>query len=86
MPLLPGYKKNFETLCRAVSAGDAALMECKLAATGEMVAVISAVNRHPDGAIDLVPLAMLFQGNPYQIVNPPKPGGGFHSQQEGFHV
>jgi len=86
MALLPGHKANFETLCRAVSAGDAALMECQFTATGEAVAVICAANRHPDGAVAFVPLAMLFQDNPYQTVNSPKPGGGFCSQEEVFNV
>ena len=70
MALLPGHKANFETLCRAVSAGDAVLMECQFAATGKVVAVVCAANRQPDGTIDFVPLATLFQDNPYQIVNP----------------
>ena len=86
MGLLPGHKQNFQTFCRAVSAGDAALMECQLAATGEVVAVICAANRQSDGSIDFLPLAMLFQDNPYQTVNPPKPGGGFYSQEEAGHV
>ncbi len=86
MGLLPGHKANFETLRRAVSAGDAALMECQLAATGEVVAVVCAANRHPDGTVDFVPLAMLFQDNPYNIVNPPKPDGGFCCQEEACDV
>ncbi len=84
MALMPGQKKNFETLRRAVLAGDAALVECQLAATGEQVAVICAANRAPDNAVDFAPLAMLFQGNPYQTVNPP--GGGFQSQEETARV
>ena len=42
--------------------------------------------RHADGSIDFLPLAMLFQDNPYQTLNPPKPGGGFHSQEEVLDV
>jgi len=45
MPLTLGQKKNFETLRRAMLAGDAALVECPLAATGEAVAVVCAANR-----------------------------------------
>ncbi len=86
MTLMQGQKKNFETLRRAMLAGDAALMECQLAATGEQVAVICAANRAADGTIDFVPLAMLFQDDPYRTVTPPQPGGGFHTQREATRV
>jgi len=82
MPLLAGHKHNFTTLQRAFAAGDAALMECQLAATGEEVAVICAANRLPDQSIEFVPVAMMFPGNPYEMVNPPRPEGGFYSQEE----
>jgi hypothetical protein len=45
MPLSAGHKRNFNTLRRVFRAGDAALMECQVAATGETAAVICAVNR-----------------------------------------
>ena len=50
MPLSVGHKRNFNTLRRAFRTGDAALMECQLAATGETAAVICAVNRLADGS------------------------------------
>lgn len=86
MGLLPSHKANFETLRRAVLSKDATLMECQLVATGELVAVVCAVNHHQNGDIDFVPLAMLFQDSPYQTLNPPNPDGGFYSQMEVFHV
>ena len=82
MPLSVGYKRNFNTLRQAFRAGDAALMECQLAATGETAAVICAANRLADGGVEFVPFATMFPGNPYQAVNPPNPDGGFHSQEE----
>ena len=82
MPLTPGHKQNFETLQQAFAAGNAALMECQLAPTGETVPVICAANRLDDGEIQFVPVAMMFNGNPYEIVNPPKPEGGFWRQEE----
>jgi hypothetical protein len=82
MPLSKGYKQNFNTLRRAFLAGDAALMECQLAATGELVAVICAANRLTDGSTEFAPFAMLFPGNPYEAINPPKPEGGFYTQEE----
>ena len=80
MSLSAGYKQNFETLRRAIVAGDAALMECQLAATGEVVAVVCAANRLSDGGAEFVPLATLFSGDPYTTVNPPNPNGGFYTQ------
>jgi hypothetical protein len=80
MLLSVGHKRNFNTLRRAFRTGEAALMECQLAATGETAAVICAVNRLPDDQFELVPIATLFPGNPYEAVSPPNPSGGFCSQ------
>ncbi len=80
MALATGHKANFETLQAAFDNGDVALMECQLAATGEPVAVVCAANRHDDGSVEFAPFAMLFNDNPYEILNPPKPEGGFHQQ------
>jgi hypothetical protein len=80
MAIADGHKTNFETLRQALDAGDVALMECQLAATGETIAVICAANRHPDGDVEFVPIAMMFNGNPYESLNPPNPDGGFHEQ------
>jgi hypothetical protein len=82
MAIAKGHKANFNTLVEAIRAGDVALMECELAATGENVAVICAANRLPDGEVEFAPFAMLFSGNPYTTVNPPKADGGFFKQEE----
>ena len=82
MALLPGYRANFDTLRQAFLAGDAALMECQLAATGEPVAVVCAANRQDDGSVEFAPFCMMFPGNPYELLNPPKPGDGFFTQDE----
>ena len=82
MGMAKGHKKNFNTLVEAVAAGRVALMECQLATTGETVAVICAANGQPDGGVEFIPFAMLFNDNPYTLVNPPNPDGGFHSQEE----
>ena len=81
MALSVGYKKNFNTLRRAFRTGDAALMECQSAATGQTAAVICAANRLADGSIEFIPFATMFPGNPYQEVNPPNPDGGFYSEE-----
>ena len=82
MAIPKGHKDNFQTLVDAFQNNDVALMECQLSATGEAVAVICAANRMPDGEIEFAPFAMLFNGNPYEMVNPPKVDGGFSSQEE----
>lgn len=84
MSLAAGYRTNFDALGRAFAAGDVALLECQLNATGEAMPVICAVNRLPDQQVEFVPFAMLFTGNPYETVNPRDPDGGFHSQEEAW--
>ena len=82
MPLTIGHKTNFDTLQQAFAAGDVALMECQLASTGEVVPVICAAIRLENGEIEFVPFAMMFNDDPYRLVNPPKPEGGFWRQEE----
>ena len=82
MALATGHKANFETLQQAFDNGDLALIECQLAATGEPVAVLCAANRQPDGEVEFAPFAMLFNGNPYELLNPPNSEGGFFTQDE----
>jgi len=65
-----GHKNNFETLKQAVANGDLALMECQSSATGKPVMVLCAVNRSRD-EFEFVPVAKLFDGNPYDEVIPP---------------
>lgn len=77
MALAVGHKASFESLSEAFEAGDVALMECELRATGEEVAVICAANRLANGEVEFVPFAMFFNGNPYELLNPPNPDGGF---------
>ena len=82
MAIPKGHRQNFQTLVDAFNNGDVALMECELEATGETVAVICAASRLPNGEIEFAPFAMLFNDNPYKMVNPPKAEGGFCSQDE----
>jgi hypothetical protein len=82
MPISPAQKQNFNTLRRAFRSGDAALMECQLAATGEAVAVVCAANRQPDKSVEFLPFAMFFPDDPYRLINPPNPDGGFFNQEE----
>ena len=79
--LLSGHKTNFDTLCRAVRNGDAAIVDCQHRETGESVAVVCAVNA--DHEYELIPLAMLFDGDPYELLNPPSAEGGYVSGADG---
>jgi hypothetical protein len=83
MPIPVGHRRNFDTLRRAFLHGDALLLECALAATGEQVAVVCAAQRSADGLIEFVPFAQLFNDNPYRVLNPPRSDGpGFVTQGE----
>ena len=75
------HSTNFETLKHAFANGDVALMECQLVANGETVAAIVAVNRTGED-FEFVPFAMMFNGNPFEMLNPPDPNGGFESARK----
>lgn len=64
------HKQNFETLKRAFLDGQVCLMDCTLQSSGEHVAVICAVSPQGD-QMELTPFAMFFNGNPYELLNPP---------------
>lgn len=64
---------NFNTLCRAIQACDAALLECESATTGEQLAVICAMNRFDNGFAEFVPLAILLDDKLQEIVLPTVP-------------
>lgn len=61
---------NYETLLRAVKEGQIALLSCEEKDTGRKVPTICAVNFDGED-YEFVPLARLFDSNPYEILNPP---------------
>jgi hypothetical protein len=65
------YRTNFETLCQASSLDRLCLVECTERASGQLVYVVAAVNQVGED-IELVPLARLFDGNPYEELAPPE--------------
>ena len=69
--ILPGHKANFETLQQAMAGGDVCIASCLDNMTQTSVAVVCAVTVHPNGDRTLVPLAKLFDGNPYEELTPP---------------
>ena len=66
MAIAKGYTTNFETLLKAARNKDLFLLECTDAKTGVSVITICAMSQ--DGA---VPLAKMFDGNPYEELIPP---------------
>lgn len=81
MPLADAHKADFDTLVKAIKAGDVALLEHELAATGETAAVLCTAVR-VSSKVEYFPFAMLFTGNPYKVIQPPKSEGEFYPQQE----
>jgi len=69
----PEYKMSFETLQRAILNGDTAMVECTDKATGKKVAVVCAVqpSQMRGEEVEVIPLAKLFDGNPYDELEPP---------------
>ena len=63
-------RANFDTLLRAASNGDLALMECTDAITGEPRYVICAVGREGTDYL-FTPFGHLADGNPYDAYLPP---------------
>ena len=71
MAIPKGHKNNFETLKKAAVNGDLALMECTDKNTGKKVNVICAVQWENE-EYNFIPLAKMFNGNPYEELLPPK--------------
>jgi hypothetical protein len=70
MALLKGERANFATIQRACRNGDLALVECTDRKTGKRVAVVAAIGRD-NGEFVISPLCRLFDGNPYDELDPP---------------
>ena len=70
MKLTKGEQKNLETIIQAAKDGNLALASCEDAKTGKKVAVVCAVN-WVNGEFEFVPMARLFDGNPYDQLKPP---------------
>lgn len=69
---LDGFKTNFETLSKAFTNGDVCMAECTVKATGETVAVLCAGYVDKEQNVNLVPLAQMLSGNPFEEIQPPK--------------
>jgi hypothetical protein len=68
-------RNNFNTLLRAASDGNLALMECTDAVTGEQRFVICAVGRDGTDTV-FTPFGHLADGDPYDAYRPPESSFG----------
>jgi hypothetical protein len=66
-----GYKFNLKTLILAAKNDDLCILECKDKETGKTVVVVCAVSTEDEGDF-FIPLAKMFDGNPYTEVSPPE--------------
>lgn len=71
MSIPEGYKANFETLLKAAKNGDLALVECTDTLTSKPVFTLCAIG-HEGGEYAMSPLAKMFDGNPFDELNPPQ--------------
>jgi hypothetical protein len=70
MAIAEGYRRNFQQLLRASATADLALLEVTDKMSHQPAVVIVAVNF--DGATyEFVPIARMFDGNPYEELDPP---------------
>lgn len=74
------HKGNLETLRMAFANDDVALVEVQIKATGERVAALCALQKN-GAEVEIVPFAVMLNGNPYELLNPPNPDGGFFQQE-----
>jgi hypothetical protein len=77
MKLKKADKKNFATLRRAFAGGDVALVDVRRRADKKPVAAICAVGF--DGKeYALTPFAIMVEGNPFELFDPPDPDSRGH--------
>ena len=69
MAIAKGYVTNLETLIQAAKDDNLCLLECT-DKDGNTVIAVCAVN-FVDGEYEMVPLAKMFDGNPYEELQPP---------------
>jgi hypothetical protein len=79
MAITKRNRKNFDTLLKAIRTDRVSLLECQDKATNKVVNVIVILN-HDGDDINMVPFAKMFDGNPYEEINPPLPEGGFSNE------
>ena len=85
MAISEGYKANFETLKRAADDGALCIVECKDKESGKTVIAVCAAWMDTDEQVHLVPVAKMFDGDPYAELEDPissdeaREGSGTHA-------
>lgn len=69
--LTKGYKANFKTLLTAANSGDLALVSAIRIADNQPVALVCAMQRNPDETLTPIPLAVMVEGNPFELFRDP---------------
>lgn len=69
--LRKGDKSNFSALLKAVEHGDLALVSSVRKGDGAPVALVCAMTRCDDGCVVPVPLAVMVEGDPYELFEDP---------------
>jgi len=82
MSILDHHKENFDTLIRAVKSGDVCLLDVERKSDNKSVAALCAVNYEDNDEVSFVPLAIMVEGNPYEMYAPPDVDGGYHGEEE----
>jgi hypothetical protein len=75
---LEGYKANYETLLRAANNGDLAMLDVFDTRLGRPQAALVILFEDEDGMINIVPIAMMNEANPYDYLlaaDPDSPTG-----------
>lgn len=72
MAIPKGHKTNLDTLVKAGINKQLCLLECTDKITGLPVITICAVWIDENKEYNFMPLAKMFDGNPYEEINPPE--------------
>lgn len=86
IPLTEGYRANFDTMLKAIKAGDVALVSAIRKADQAPVALVCAVDRNEDGTVTPVPFAVMCEGNPYEDFEDPTQDADDNQQPPQEHV
>lgn len=66
-----GDEDNLSTIIAAAKNDDLCVMRTTRRNNGKPVTLLCAATRDEDGAVVLVPMAEMFDGNPYVMYDPP---------------
>lgn len=72
------HAQNLDTIVRAGKADQLMLMEVRVHGTDEVRTALCAASF--DGAeYTMTPFALMIDGNPFELLDPPNPEGGFYT-------